>query len=401
MKRISKGTFLALILALLLFLPLCAFAADLDVGGLTMEELNGWAKQMMEMARSSQPLAPTASPELTEDGYAVAYEFGTLYLNTPTLNEESVLHAIAITGYDVACIRNIGVSDTQQMLLEAFADENPTLLGSEDFAVLYLSDSLPEEVLWGRVQRDGQQLLSVQYAVHERMDSTGEQYTDCGLLYSLDNGYVTAVRAYGLSASITQAQVEQTASEVKAQQQDGSYFAYVQSSDGTDLTAFDREDLFFSGMDYLSLTPETAVDALGAYETETWMKDDNGDWLRILQWPAAEITFAYSGDKVFKRVDTFALNQRGLGGPRAVMVGDSLSSVIMRFRHSEGEFDGVSTEVLYGDGKTPPYGLAEYNNAMATIHYTQPVSGAQGISNVTLYMVFADTELTELFIYPW
>ncbi len=401
MKHTFKGLFLALILVLQIFFPLCAFAADLDVGGLTIEELDAWAEKMMTLAWSSAPVDPAAQPEWTEDGYAVAYDFATLYLNTPTLKEESVLNAIAVTHYEVECPRGVGVTDRQQLLLEAYANENPTLLGSHDFAVLYLSDSLPESVLWGRVQRDGQQIQTVQYAVHERVLDEEGQYTDCGLLYSLENGYITAIRAYGLSAAIAGDQVEQTAQEVKAQQQEESYFAYAQSSDGIDLDPFDRDDLHFSGMDYLTLTPETAVGALGAYEAETWLQDDNGDWLRILQWPEAEITFAYSDDKVFKRVDTFALNQRGLEGPRAVMVGDSLSSVIMRFRHSEGQFDGLATEVLYGDGQTPPYGLAEYDSATVTLHYIQPVSNAAGIENVTMYMIFVNTELTELFLYPW
>jgi len=401
MKHTIKGFFLMMILVMLTATPFCALAGDLDVGGLTVQELSDWAMRLMSRLHADNPQGPKEQPELTEDGYALVYGDVTLYLNTPTLNEESELNAIVVTGYEVECPRGVGISDTQQQLLTAYANENPTLLGSHDFAVLYLSDSLPEEVLWGRVQRDGQQIRAVQYAVHELVPDMQDQYTDSGLIYSLEDGYVTAVRAYGLSDIITKEQVEKNIEEVAAQQQDESYFAYVQSSEGTDIDAFDRDDLFFSGMDFLSLTPETAVATLGAYETETWLEDDGGDWLRILQWPAAEITFAYDKDKVFQRVDTFALSQRGLEGPRAVMVGDSLSSVIMRFRHSEGEFDGSTTEVLYGDGEAPPFGLAEYNGATATLHYAQPVSGAEGIENVTLYMIFMDTELTELFVYSW
>lgn len=401
MKRMSKKLFLLFIVVLILALPLYAFAGDADVGGLTSEELNDWAAQIVSYLKVTQPFGPLKPAELTEDGYALAYGDATLYLNTPKLNEGSILNAVVITKYEVECPRGIGVSCTQQQLLEAFANENPTLLGSEDFAMLYLSDSLPEEALWGRVQREGQQIQSVQYAVHERVPDTVDQYTDSGLIYSIENGYVTAVRAYGLSAVISKEQLQQSIAELQIEQQEDSFFAYPQSIIGTDIDVFERDDLIFSGMDYVSLTPETAVSELGAYETETWLEDDNGDWLRILQWPSVEITFSYSHDKVFKRVDTLAISQRGFSGPRAVMVGDTLSSVIMRFRHSEGEFDGQTTEVLYGDGVTPPFGLAEYNGFTATLHYTQQVSGVDGMENVTLYMIFVDTELTEIFVYPW
>ncbi len=400
MKRTSKGKGLALILILaLLNMPIAGMATETDVGGLTMEELSGWAAKMLDLARKSAPLSSGPQANKTEDGYEVVYDFATLYLDTPELTDNSVLNAITVTGYDVECPRDVLVSDTQQMVLEAFADENPTLLGSEDFAVLYLSDSMPEEALWGWVQRDGQQIQAVQYAVHERLSE--DKYTDCGLLYSMNEGYVTAVRAYGLSVSVSQAQVEDTLSGVSLIQQDQAYFNYPQSSIGTDLDPFEREDLIFSGLDFLGLTPEAAIASLGTFETESWLQDDNGEWMRIIQWPMAEITFAYSSDKVFKRVDTLAVNQDGFEGPRGVQVGDTLSSVLMRFRHSEGEFDGTTTEVLYGDGQTPPFGLAEYDTATATLRYACQVEGSGDVKSVTLHMIFVDTTLSELFLYSW
>jgi hypothetical protein len=400
MKRTSKGGLaLILILALLLNMPIAGMATETDVGGLTMEELNGWASKVLEMARTNEPLSSGPQVNKTEDGYEVVYDFATLYLDTPELTDNSVLNAITVTEEEVECPRGIGIFDTQQGLLEAFANENPTLLGSQDFAVLYLSNSLPEEALWGWVQRDGQQIQAVQYAVHERISE--DKYTDCGLLYSLGDGYITAVRAYGLSSSVSRAQVEETIAEVSAAQQDQTYFIYPQSSIGTDLDPFEREDLSFSGLDFADLTPEAAIAELGTFETESWLQDDNGDWLRTIQWPNTEITFAYSSDKVFERVDTLAVNQRGFEGPRGVQVGDTLSSVLMRFRHSEGEFDGTATEVLYGDGQTPPYGLAEYDAANATLHYACQVDGAGEVKSVTLHMIFVDTILSELFLYPW
>jgi hypothetical protein len=57
--------------------------------------------------------------------------------------------------------------------------------------------------------------------------------------------------------------------------------------------------------------------------------------------------------------------------------------------------------VLYGDGQTPPYGLAEYDTANATLHYACQVDGGGGVKTVTLHMIFMDTILSELFLYSW
>ena len=83
-----------------------------------------------------------------------------------------------------------------------------------------------------------------------------------------------------------------------------------------------------------------------------------------------------------------------------MMVGDSMSSVRNRFRHGAGELMD-DREVLYGDGETPPFGVSEYQDATATLHYSLPVEGVEGIGTVTLQMIFVDTSLSELFLYSW
>jgi hypothetical protein len=399
MHHLNKGLALMLLLTVL-FLPASPAKAEASSPtGLTLQELTEWADRMLVRARASQPIGGgSPSGELTEDGYEVVYDFATLYLDTPQLTDASVLNAIVVTNEDTPCPRDIPPYATDQMLLSAYANENPELIGSEDFAALYLWEDLPKSADWGWIQRDGQTLTQVQYAVQEQQ--ADGSYTDCGLSYILSGGYITAIRAYGLSASIPADDLEENLQSVREVKAADSYFAYPQSSVGTDLEPFDREDLLFSGMDFLSLSPESAIAVLGGYEAETWLEDDDGEWLRILQWPQAEITFLYTADKVFEHVDNLALSQRGLEGPRAVMVGDSMSSVLNRFRHGEGELlDG--REVLYVDGETPPFGVAEYEDATATLHYSFPVEGVKGIGTVTLQMIFVDTSLSELFLYSW
>lgn len=399
MHHLNRGLALILILTVL-FLPVSpARAAETSPSGLTLGELTEWAGRMLARARATQPIQGEGlAGELTEDGYAVVYDFATLYLDTPQLTDASVLNAIVVTNEDTPCPRELPPYATEQMLLSAYANENPDLVGDGDFAALYLQEDLPKGAYWGWVQRDGQTLTQVQYAVQEQQKDGS--YTDCGLSYGLSGGYITTIRAYGLSASIPADALEQTLESVREVKAADSYFAYPQSSVGTDLEAFERDDLLFSGMDFLSLSPESAIEALGGFEAEAWIEDDGGEWLRILQWPQAEITFLYTADKLFDRVDNLALSQRGIEGPRAVMVGDSMSSVLNRFRHGEGELTG-GREVLYGDGETPPFGVAEYQDATATLHYSFPVEGVKGIGTVTLQMIFVDTSLSELFLYSW
>ncbi len=399
MHYMNRGLALMLLLTVL-FLPATpAGAQEAAPTGLTFAELTEWAGSMLAQARSSQPIkGEDPSGKLTEDGYEVVYDFATLYLDTPQLTDASVLNAIVVTNEDTPCPREIPPYATEQMLLSAYANENPSLTGNEDFAALYLWEDMPKSANWGWVQRDGQALTQVQYAVQEQKKDGS--YTDCGLSYILSGGYITTIRAYGLSASITADALEESLQSVREVKAADSYFAYPQSSVGTDLDPFDREDLLFSGMDFLSLSPESAIAVLGGYEAETWLEDDGGEWLRILQWPQAEITFLYTSDKVFEHVDNLALSQRGLEGPRAVMVGDSMVSVLNRFRHGEGELtDG--REVLYGDGETPPFGVAEYQDSTVTLHYSFPVEGIKDIGTVTLQMIFVDTSLSELFLYSW
>lgn len=78
-------------------------------------------------------------------------------------------------------------------------------------------------------------------------------------------------------------------------------------------------------------------------------------------------------------------------------VGDTLSSVISRFRNGEGAYDGVSREVLYGDGENAPYGLAEYgSDASARLWYALKLDDGQVI---VLYMGFVQMYLNDITLY--
>jgi len=395
MKKLLAG-----LMCLMLALSICgcSLADDSDASVLGYDELMNWVNTYLAKAKEQTPLnAPIDEEDLTEDGYAYIYEFATFYFDKPAMEGANLL-AMSFSGIEQPALRNVALDCELKDLLAAFYNENPDLVGDEDFAALYCVSSMPSGASWAWLQRNGQQAAVVQYAVHEQ-PAYGEEdgYTDCGLLFTLAENTVVSIKAYGLSSFIDAAQVESNLAAVKQVQAANSYHMFATSRVGTDLDAFDREDLYFSGMDYLSATPEKAEALLGAPVEDVWMEDEGG-YLRTMYFSNAYLTFVYNADKTLSHLDFLTIDGPNLEGPRGVRIGESLSSVLTRFRHNEGEYDGVK-ELLYGDGVTAPYGTAEYgDNATATLRYALDLGEGK---HITLHMDFTLNALSEIMVYCW
>ena len=127
------------------------------------------------------------------------------------------------------------------------------------------------------------------------------------------------------------------------------------------------------------------------------MEDDDGSYLRTMDFAQCSLLYTYDSQKQNPSLEMLTIDEDGLEGPRCVRVGDTLSSVISRFYNGDGEFDGESREILYGDGETAPYGLAEYGtDADAGLWYAVQVEDGRTVvlsisfeqmyvSDVTLY----------------
>ena len=151
------------------------------------------------------------------------------------------------------------------------------------------------------------------------------------------------------------------------------------------------------GMDFLSLTPDNAGASLGACLEDDWMDDDNGEYVRTMQFANCEVSFIYDGQKQNPVIDLMSIDTDSMEGPRAVRIGDSFSSVLTRFRHSEGVCDGVSTETLYGAEGQAAWGVANYgDDASATLRYGLRLADGR---EVVLYMTFDQMYLSEVLIY--
>lgn len=388
----------ALFLALMMALSLTTAVAESDADALDYDELMDWAEGFKTRALAAgAPLNdPTEETAYTEDGYAFVYDFATLYMDRPEMTADSVLQAVVVYSPEEQGPRGTGVDQLSSEVLNAFYNENNDLQGDSSFAALYVSDTMPAGALWGWVQRDGQRIETIQYAVHEQLSSGGDGYTDCGLVYTLSDNLVAAIRAYGLNETISADEVRSNLDAVQEVSEKTEYAQVPTSINGSELEMFDRDDLIFSGLDFLSLTPEEAEARLGAAQEDDWMEDE-GAYLRSMEFASCTMTFSYDAQKQNPTLEMLSIDMDGLEGPRCVRIGDTLSSVISRFRNGEGDYDGVSREVLYGDGENAPYGLAEYgDDATAGLWYAAKLEDGR---TVVLSMSFEQMYLSDITLY--
>lgn len=388
----------ALFLALMMVLSLTTAVAESDADALDYDELMDWAEGFKTRALAAgAPLNdPTEEAAYTEDGYAFVYDFATLYMDRPEMTADSVLQAVVVYSPEEQGPRGTGVDQLSSEVLNAFYNENDDLQGDSSFAALYVSDTMPAGALWGWVQRDGQRIETIQYAVHEQLSSGGDGYTDCGLVYTLSDNLVAAIRAYGLNETISADEVRSNLDAVQEVSEKTEYAQVPTSINGSELGMFDRDDLIFSGLDFLSLTPEEAEARLGAAQEDDWMEDE-GAYLRSMEFASCTMTFSYDAQKQNPVLEMLSIDMDGLEGPRCVRIGDTLSSVISRFRNGEGDYDGVSREVLYGDGENAPYGLAEYgDDATAGLWYAAKLEDGR---TVVLSMSFEQMYLSDITLY--
>ena len=388
----------ALFLALMMALSLTTAVAESDADALDYDELMDWAEGFKTRALAAgAPLNdPTEDAAYTEDGYAFVYDFATLYMDRPEMTADSVLQAVVVYSPEEQGPRGTGVDQLSSEVLNAFYNENNDLQGDSSFAALYVSDTMPAGALWGWVQRDGQRIETIQYAVHEQLSSGGDGYTDCGLVYTLSDNLVAAIRAYGLNETISADEVRSNLDAVQEVSEKTEYAQVPTSINGSELEMFDRDDLIFSGLDFLSLTPEEAEARLGAAQEDDWMEDE-GAYLRSMEFASCTMTFSYDAQKQNPTLEMLSIDMDGLEGPRCVRIGDTLSSVISRFRNGEGDYDGVSREVLYGDGENAPYGLAEYgDDATAGLWYAAKLEDGR---TVVLSMSFEQMYLSDITLY--
>ena len=386
---------LCVLLALLLC-PVMALAEESLADVLTYQELVSWADGYLARAKDAAPLNNPAE-SLTPDGYEFVYDFATLYLDTPDLSADTALNAVVLTVDTENGPRSVNVENAMSEVLGAYYSENADLLGTRDAAALYTMDLMPASAAWGQVLRDGQRVQTIQYGVHEQLATGGEGYTDAGVIYTMLENRVTAVRVYGLNSRVTLQQVNDVLYGVKTLAAQQDYAQAPFSYNGLELAAFAQDDLTFSGVNFLTLTPETAAQVLGQPTSDTWMEDGDNGFTRMQIYDGFEVTYTYDKAKENCKVYMILITKDGLEGPRGVRCGDTFASVYNRFRNGEGEYGDDDVEILYGENGVGTYGKATYGaDASARLRYAFDLADGR---NVVLQLDFTVMQLSEIILF--
>lgn len=386
---------LCVLLALLLC-PALTLAEESAAGMLTHQELSDWAEDCIRRAYAAEP-RNVPGESLTADGYEFIFDFATLYADTPTLSVDTAVSAIVLTGDTEAGPRGVRVGDSLADVLGACYNGNSALLGTREAATLYAADMLPESAAWAQVQRDGQRVQTVQYAVHSQLASGGEGYSDLGMICTMAENRVAAIRVYGLNSRVSRDEVSSVLYDVMLTALAEDYAMVPSSYNGAELTMLCEADLLFSGLDFLRLTPDAAVAALGEPMSDLWVENGEDGFLRVQKFGSCELTYLFSKDRTEGRLYMLRISADGLEGPRAVRVGDTFSSVYNRFRNGEGEYREDGTETLYGTLGEGSFGQAAYGtDASATLRYGLTASDGR---QVVLQLNFTLMELSEIMLY--
>lgn len=376
-------------LVLLMALSLCALPAlagqGPDVGPLSVEELNAFTERLLVRGLADQlPLAAS------EEGFVATGEGYTLYLESSDLSLDSVLSDASITlesaeKEDLEDQRGITVLTPLDVLYASYPDNNPGLYGTSENAALYLTGELPGAVAMGLITRDGQDVKLVEHSLWQPVE---DGYMHSGMQYSIDRGLVVGVHYFGGSAlrSISEAQEAFTAAQSLMRTRD--YFAF----DTVNPLPLQSEDLSFGELDFLDLTPERAAQVLGQASYDERMKDSNGEELRVMQWDGVEAAFTYSSSGEFLRAERIDVSLPGIEGPRGLRAGTELNQAIGRFEHGV-EF-ATPTQLLYGNGETPPYGRMETQGSEAQLHYALDQEGEV----IMLTLMFIDGVMVNMSI---
>ena len=304
--------------------------------------------------------------------------------------------SIVLTNADEQGPRSIQVGDDLSILLQANYSENPSLTGSSESAVLYVVNLLPDSLYWGEVKRDGQRVQTVEYAAYEREETDGDGYSNTGVIFTMEDNLVSAIRIYGLTERIEEPEVTAVLNNLLMSTSYDDYTQVATSADGASLTMFDGNDLLFAGLDFMSLTPDDASAVLGEPLEDVWMENDDEGYVRTLTYASCDISFLYDTQKENPQVYMLLIAEDGMEGPRASRIGDTLTEVYNRFYHDDLNIEENDRKWLYGDEESGVYGLIDYAADSDVMRFGLVLADGTAVS---LRLEFIDNVLDEIVLY--
>lgn len=358
-----------LCLVLLPALPLAEEAPE----PMKLAEIEQFNQALLERA-----IAEELPPFAGEGGFLVRGEDYEVLLAGQDLSPDSLVLSAALTqpGHEGETGAPAGPRGSRpgmaaEELLALFPNDNPSLAGRQDSAALYVSGELPAAVSTGFVLRDGQSLSLIEYDVYYQ---AGEGVIRAGLQYTVEGGFVTAIRSFVSMDALGQDAAAEELGKLYDLQESNEYIAFGERG-GSRLT---REDMALAGLDFFDSDYEAAVNVLGGTANEEKLQDSDGSELLTCQWPGFEAVFSFkSGESRARRL---TVNGGAFEGPRGLRLGDTLAQAISRFEHT-GE---VTPEggALYGgaEAQEPPYGLMVVSSESTLLYYAiQAESGKAGL----------------------
>ncbi len=372
-----------------------ALSEDAGADVLTLSELRETAAYFQTLAMASEPLNDPAASQ-TEDGYVFEYAFGTLFADSPVMAIDTQVLSIVLKNADEQGPRGIQVGDDLSILMQANYSENPSLTGSSESAVLYVVNLLPDSLYWGEVKRDGQRVQTVEYAAYERGETDGDGYSNTGVIFTMEDNLVSAIRIYGLTELIEEPEVTAVLNNLLTSAFYDDYTQVATSADGASLTMFDGNDLLFAGLDFMSLTPDDAAAVLGEPLEDVWMENDSEGYVRTLTYAACDISFLYDMQKENPQVYMLLIAEDGMEGPRASRIGDTLTEVYNRFYHDELDIEENDRKWLYGDEEGGVYGLIDYAADCDVMRFGLVLADGTAVA---LRLEFVDNVLDEIVLY--
>ena len=400
--------FLSMIIALCM-LAACGIAAAEEEGPdpMTAGELAAWADGLKAVAQGEELLNdPTDEDSETEDGYLFQYAFAALYGDQTEMTADTRLLAAVVNasgeeeGRESEAVEQVGprgisLSMSPAEVIALFPNDNPELAGDRTGAVLFLNEQADGGAVYGQLDRDGQRISAVTYG-ELVPEEDGFRLATLQCFFADSLLYEMRAECFDSKADIpllTREDRDSLIASLKAMEGKDEYIAVKTSRNGTELAEFGMDDLSFSGLRFLEMTPE---DLPGSPE-EDMMEDDDGSYILMLDEADYDAVFRCENEEgVNAKVVSFTIKGEGLEGPRGVRIGDKLHEDLQRFRFDGNSSDGTS-EILYGDENAASFGIAQYSvDGESSLRYT---TETQDGTKVVLLLRYAMNLLEEITIY--
>lgn len=398
---------LSMIIALCM-LAACSIAMAEGPDPLTAAELEAWANGLKAVALEDAPQNDPADEESeTEDGFLFQYSFAALYGDQTEMTADTRLLAAVVndSGEDEenpedgegtqTGPRGIELAMSPAEVIALFPNDNPEQAGDRTGAMLFLREQPDGSAVYGWLTRDGQRIRSITYGEFVP-EEEGFRLATLQCFFADSLLYEMRAECFDSEADtplLTREDRDEMIAGLKALDAKDEYIAVKTSRNGTDLTEFSADDLSFSGIRFVGMTPE---DLPGSPE-EDMIEDEDGTYILLLDEADYEAVFRCDNeDGANARIVSFTIKGDGLEGPRSVRIGDMLHEDIQRFRFENNDTDGID-EILYGDENSVNQGVAQYNvNGESTLRYTTETEDG---TQVVLLLRYAMNVLDEITVY--